>query len=92
MYDVPSTLPYGDTTVALTMGGRSEGFIRRHLLEFGQSVGLSRAAATSALERVLKTTAPLVPALESGSLPFDDHLTRHWVRQLTRRRRDAART
>lgn len=56
-----------DTTMALTMGGRSEGLIRKHLLGFG----LSPAAATSGLERVLKTTAPLIPQLESGVLPFD---------------------
>ncbi len=89
IYDVPSTLPYGDTTMALSMGGRSEGLIRKHLLDFGRSLGLSSAAAASALERVLKTTAPLIPQLESGVLPFDQHRTRRWVRQLTRRRRDA---
>lgn len=89
IYDVPSTLPYGDDTMALAMGGRSEGLIRKHLLEFGQSVGLSPVAATSALERVLKATVALVPRLESGVLPFDEHLTRRWIRQLARRRRDA---
>lgn len=91
IYDVPSTLPYGDNTMAITMGGRSEGLIRKHLLDFGQGVGLSLPAATSALERVLGTTAPLVPLLESGALPFDQNLTRQLTRQLARRRRDAMR-
>ncbi|MEO7588583.1 MAG: HipA domain-containing protein [Arachnia sp.] len=89
IYDVPSTLPYGDTTMALTMGGRAEGLIRKHLLDFGRSLGLSSPAATSGLERVLKTTASLIPDLESRLLPFDEQRTRRWVRQLTRRRRDA---
>lgn len=91
MYDVPSTLPYGDNTMAITMGGRSEGLVRKDLLDFGQNVGLSLPAATSALERVLKTTAPLVALLESGAMPFNQHLTRQWIRQVTRRRRDAIR-
>lgn len=89
IFDVPSTLPYGDTTMALTMGGRAEGLIRKHLLDFGQSLGLVPATAVSGLERVLKTTASLIPDLESRSLPFDEECTRRWVRQLTRRRRDA---
>lgn len=89
VYDVTSTLVYGDTTTALAMGGRSEGFIRKHLLELGLSVGLALPAATSALEGALRATASLIPQLETGVLPFDQNLTRRWIRQLNRRRRDA---
>ena len=36
LYDIPSTLPHGDHSAALSMGGRTEGFVRQHFADFGQ--------------------------------------------------------
>ena len=39
-YDLPSTLPYGDSTMALTIGGRSDGLSRRILLALAADLGI----------------------------------------------------
>lgn len=89
LYDVLSTLPYGDHTMALSMGGRNDGFVRKHLVSFGVDLGLPTRAAESALQQALDATAGLDDDLASGALPFDANLTRTLRRQLARRRRDA---
>lgn len=91
IYDVPSTLFYGDTSMALTMGGRRDGLIRKHLVAFGQELGLPAKAAESAMQKALKTTERVVSDLEAGALPYDPTTTRRVLRQLNRRRKDASR-
>lgn len=88
MYDLPSTLPYGDTTMALSLGGRDDGFRRRHLVAAGVALGLPVRAAEKVVSDALHATGPLLGDLERGALPFDAHLTRTLVRVLGRRRRD----
>ncbi|MDO5533483.1 MAG: HipA domain-containing protein [Propionibacteriaceae bacterium] len=89
IYDVPSTLPYGDHTLALTVGGRDAGLTRRHLIQFGVDVGLPQRAAERALDVALEATGPLLGDVADGALPFNANLRRDLVRQLGRRRRDA---
>lgn len=89
IYDVLSTLPYGDHTTALTIGGRSDGLIRRHLLAFGTDIGLPLPVAERALQIALRATEGLDEDLAGGTLPFDDMAVRTLRRQLARRRRDA---
>ena len=40
MYNVLSTLPYRAHTLALSVGGRTDGLIRRHIVDFGRGLGL----------------------------------------------------
>lgn len=89
MYDVLSTLPYRDHTLALTVGGRTDGLIRRHLVGFGRDIGLPTGVVERGIDLVLRATASLDDDLASGALPFNDSITRDVRRQLTRRRRDA---
>ena len=88
-YDLPSTLPYGDNTTALTIAGRSRGFSRRRLLEFGATIGLRETVVTSVLDEVLAATESAEADWVSGALPFNADTTRTVTRSLRRRRKDA---
>ncbi len=89
IYDVLTTLPYGDRTTALSVGGRHEGLIRQHLLGFADDIGLPPGVATRGLDLALRVTERLDEDLAQGALPFDGTTTRTLRRQLARRRRDA---
>lgn len=88
IYDVPSTLPYGDRSMALSLQGATEGLTRRRFVTFGSALGLPERAVESALAEVLSATDSLLDELESGALPWNANLRRTVVRQLGRRRRD----
>ncbi len=88
-YDLPSTLPYRDHTLALTMLGRHDGLSRSSLLAFADAVGVPARAAERALDDVLAATESIPDELEAGALPFAAQITRPWVRSLRNRRRNA---
>lgn len=88
-YDLPSTLPYRDHTMALPMLGRREGLSRRSLLEFADRIGLPRVAAERVIDEVFAATAEVVPSLTADPLGFPPQQVRGWVRAL-RNRREAA--
>lgn len=85
-YDLPSTLPYRDHSMALSMVGRRDGISRRLLLDFGDRVGLPRVAAERVIDDVLLATAEVVPSLSVDSLGFPTQQVRPWVRALRHRR------
>jgi len=89
-YDLPSTLPYGDRTMALPLQGATSGLTRRRFLAFAGSLGLPDKAAVSAITEVLDVTAPMLDELAGGVLAWNDNLRRTVVRQLRRRRTDLA--
>jgi len=86
-YDLPSTLPYRDHTMALSVGGRRDGLSRRSLQAFAAAVGLPAGAADRTLDEVLTATAGTADDLAGGALPFDARTTRDVVRSLRNRRR-----
>lgn len=88
-YDIPSTLPYGDTTMALTMRGKASGLSRRSLLGFADDVGLPGPAAVRVLDRLLAGTTDLEAALDGADLPFTAAGKRTLIRGLRNRRRAA---
>jgi len=90
MYDVPSTLPYGDHTLALSVGGMRGGLSGRQLLAFADRAGLPARAAMRVLDEVLAATETLAEDLESGALPFSPQVLRNVVRPLRSRRTSAA--
>ena len=71
------------------MGERTRGLSRRHLLDFGASIGLPLKAATQVLDHVLDGTSGLLDALTGGALPFDQRTTADLVAELRFRRRQA---
>ena len=88
-YDLPSTVPYGDHSLALAMGGKKVGHSRRSLIEFGRSVGLSENLATKVLDEVLEATSRVVDELRDGCLPFNQQVTSDLIAELRHRRRSA---
>ena len=88
-YDLPSTLPYGDSTAALTIDGTNCGFSRRRLLQFGAAIGLREKVTETVLDEVLAATSSVEEDWLSGGFPFDSETVRRVTRPLRRRRKDA---
>jgi serine/threonine-protein kinase HipA len=86
-YDVPSTVPYGDTTLALSIGGSVEGISRKRWLAFANDVGLRETAAIKVMDGLVAGLAELESQLSAGSLPFDKERTHDLVGELRHRRR-----
>ncbi|GMA40747.1 type II toxin-antitoxin system HipA family toxin [Mobilicoccus caccae] len=86
VYDIPSTLPYGDHRLALTIAGRDDSLSRKRFLTLADEVGLTRRAAERALEEVLTVTADLDSELQEA-FPMPPHVMRD-VRRVLRRRRE----
>ncbi|HEY9355800.1 MAG TPA: HipA domain-containing protein [Arthrobacter sp.] len=101
VYDIPSTVVYGDKTLALTLAGKRSGISRRHFLVWAQELGLTDRTAAQAVELALKASGPLIADLEAGTAfagvagsgrtddgsPFPEMVTRAWVKELKHRRR-----
>lgn len=69
-YDVPTTHPYGDTTMALTVDGRDrENITRATLLALADAVGVPTRAASGAIDALLDRVSCVVDELDE--LPFD---------------------
>jgi serine/threonine-protein kinase HipA len=85
-YDVPSSCPYGDSTLALRVGGKIDGNITgARYVELGRTLGLTDRAA----RRAVRETADAVDNWidELGELPFDSGVLRKFKRVIQRRRR-----
>ncbi|HEY8753750.1 MAG TPA: HipA domain-containing protein [Arthrobacter sp.] len=102
VYDIPSTVVYGDKTLALTLNGKRSGISRRHFLGWAAELGLPERTAAQVVELALKASGPLIVDLEAGTAfagiggpgrnddggsPFPDMVTRAWVKELKHRRR-----
>lgn len=102
VYDIPSTVVYGDKTFALTLNGKRSGISRRHFMGWAADLGLSDRAAAQVVELALRASGPLIADLEAGAAfaglggpekndgggsPFPDMVTRAWVKELKHRRR-----
>ncbi len=88
-YDLPSTVPYRDHTMALSMLGKHDGFSRKSLLAFADAVGVPSRAAERTLDDVLAATESIPGELEAGALPFAPQILKPWLRSLRNRRRTA---
>ena len=85
-YDLPSTVPYRDTTLALPLAGKRTGLSRRLLLTFGAELGVREKAANEILDRLLDATADLDAALADAAIPFDSATLQKTRLELTFRR------
>lgn len=69
-YDLPSSYPYGDTTMALAVQGRRrEDLTRRRMLAFADVIGLRERAAEAVLDHLVDAVDAWLPNLDA--LPFD---------------------
>lgn len=85
-YDVPSTVFYGDFTLALSIGGRKHPPARRRLLELAAAIELPEAAATRVIDRVLEGTEAMIEEIEAGAIGLDQARMRVGLKQLRHRR------
>ena len=70
-YDLPSSYPYGDTTLAMAIRGSRESQVSRsRLLELAAQIGLPERAARLILDDLIERLEPWTDRL--GPLPFDD--------------------
>ena len=86
-YDIPSTLIYGDTSFALTIGGKGRDVSRRQLLAFASSLGLPAKTAERIITDLLDATEDLETELRDGALPLSSKQVADTVAGLRNRRR-----
>jgi len=82
VYDVPSTLLYGDDTLALPVAGKLKNLKARHWAQFAEDIGLPRRAAESANALALRAAA----ATDLATLPFTGSPLNRAIRELRHRR------
>lgn len=85
-YDIPSTVPYGDMTMALSAADKLSNFSRRQVLELAESLQVNPRVAEGLLDGLLESTETLEEELRAGALPLDVTRLRTTVKQLRFRR------
>lgn len=90
-YDLPSTVPYGDKSLALSLQGRTTGIARGRLLSFASTVGLSERVALNVLDDLLARLEGLDQDLRDGALGFSENVTIELIKELRFRRHQAQR-
>lgn len=85
VYDIPSTAPYGDHSLALEVGGRTAGLSRKRFVALCHNVGVSEKLAHKIAEQALAATDGLGRALTSAA-SFDPRRARDLTRTLRSRR------
>ncbi|MGE0786639.1 MAG: type II toxin-antitoxin system HipA family toxin [Sandaracinaceae bacterium] len=79
-YDIPSTHPYGDTTMAMTVDGRGrENITRASFVAMGAAVGVPEKAVHGVIDGLLRRFDGVLDDLDT--LPFDPR-KRHGLRRL----------
>ncbi len=87
-YDLLSTLPYGDTRMALKLDGKDDNLERAAWLAFGERHGVRRAAAAAMLDEIVESSRPYLARL--GELGFDAKKTASLKRTLAKRLDDVS--
>lgn len=86
IYDIPSTVPYGDTTLALPVQGKRDGLSRKRFLAYTDEVGLPRSVAQRVVKSALSATEFAVERIISAC-NFDPRRARDLRRVLEKRRK-----
>lgn len=87
VYDIPSTLLYGDETASLSMSGRNNDFSRKAFLQFAQVIDLPESAADRAIDDMLIATEPVMQLLDEQVEPFTRGRNAEARAQILHRRR-----
>lgn len=83
-YDLPSSAPYGDRTLAVAIGGSREAQVSRaRFVRLAAAVGVPERAAVRLLDDLLRRALPFIGRLDE--LPFDQRRV-HDLRRLLRSR------
>ncbi|KQB85787.1 type II toxin-antitoxin system HipA family toxin [Corynebacterium lowii] len=86
IYDIPSTVPYGDTTLALPVAGSKTGLSKKRFLSYCTEVGLPQAVGESIAAAALDHTQDYAKRL-IAACSFDPRRARDLRRVLRARRR-----
>lgn len=86
-FDIPSTVAYGDVTLALPIQGSSQPFSRRKLLAFAGDIGLPQPAAERVLDHLLDRTQGPLSELDPVLLPFSSKILAKLEKTFAYRRR-----
>lgn len=88
-YDVPSSQPYGDNTLALSVAGKRDGNIAgSKFVELGKGLGLPERAARSVVTTIADEVDRWLPGLDG--LPYDAGKVKK-LRSVIKRRREMLR-
>lgn len=63
IYDIPSTLIYGDNDLALSVGGSRKGLSKKRFLTFGKTIGLPEIIVNQVADAALNATEQLAENL-----------------------------
>lgn len=88
IYDIPSTVPYGDPTYALSLAGRRDNLTAEAFRTFGAEIGLPPRAVDAVIEEVLVATEHVEADVQAGAGGWDVRRRQDLLRALRRRRRD----
>jgi serine/threonine-protein kinase HipA len=87
-YDLLTTLPYGDDTMALPLEGRDTRLGRADFVAFGERAGVRRAATERMLSNLVSRLRRRLAATDRpdlGAIGFDAKATRHLERTMQAR-------
>jgi serine/threonine-protein kinase HipA len=87
IYDVPSTLPFGDHTMALSLGGSDQDLSRKSFLQFADTIGLPATAVNNVIEEMLIATEPVAQLFEARVEPLTRSRNAQALAQIEYRRR-----
>lgn len=82
-YDIPTSQPYGDTTLAMPVNGRRSDVGAPDVLALGSTLGLPDAATRRVLRTAVEQVDAWLPLLEA--LPYDAGRRRKLVRVIRQR-------
>lgn len=83
-----STLPYGDSRMALPLEGRDDNLRRSHFVAFGERFGVRPAATEKLLDSLCRRAAPWLDRLDEVGLA--ERQRRHLRRTMEKRLGDLA--
>jgi serine/threonine-protein kinase HipA len=89
-YDVLSSLPYGDRSMALSFDGRDDNLKRAGFVAFGERHGVRRAATEAILDELCDVAPAWIARLDEIAL--EPKQTADLRRVMTKRRADLAST
>jgi serine/threonine-protein kinase HipA len=87
-YDLVSTLPYGDRSMALGLEGREDHLKRRMFCDFGERYGVRRQATEAILDELVAKLRPVLGTLREIGL--EERETRHLESTMKRRLNDVS--
>jgi len=90
-YDIATTLPYGDSTLALSIEGKRDGNVsRRRFIALGRTLGLPERAMGRLLDRIVTDVDEWIDGVDA--LPFDRGQLVKLKKTISRRQRLLAET